>query len=271
MVLMEPDVFVRILNQIRGFTDHVYLHVLGEPLLHPKLDLLLAACRDHGLRVNLTTNGTLLPRWWDTLLQEPALRQLNVSLHGPAEQLSLAKLDHYLDTLFAFITEAGPLNPCLINLRLWNLSSGNPNQFNPVTLHILERITATLAPSLNLSANRPVSRGITLGPKLFLSQAERFDWPHPLTLDQGRRGTCRGLRDHVAILSDATVVPCCLDAEADITLGNLNTASFSEIIHNGRATLIREGFTRQQLIEPLCRRCTYRLRFDHQRRPDQAA
>jgi radical SAM protein with 4Fe4S-binding SPASM domain len=101
----------------------------------------------------------------------------------------------------------------------------------------------------------------TLAPGLFLSRERQFTWPHAATSESGDRGTCRGLRDHIAILVDGTVVPCCLDAEADIALGNIHRQGLEEILGSPRASRMREGLRNQQLIEALCRRCDYRLRF----------
>jgi radical SAM protein with 4Fe4S-binding SPASM domain len=72
---------------------------------------------------------------------------------------------------------------------------------------------------------------------------------------------CRGLRDHLAILVDGTVVPCCLDADGQVALGNIFRQPLVAILASPRALRLREGFGHQWLVEPLCRRCAYRQRF----------
>lgn len=74
--------FDYLLGQVQPLTDFVYLHLMGEPLLHPQLDRLLELCAQRGLKVSLTTNGTLLHRWQQQLLQSPALYRVSISLHS---------------------------------------------------------------------------------------------------------------------------------------------------------------------------------------------
>ncbi|MCX5877311.1 MAG: SPASM domain-containing protein [Deltaproteobacteria bacterium] len=256
---MRPEDFRAILGKIKDHTDHLALHVLGEPLLHPELGELLALCQEHGLKVNLTTNGTLLPPRQELLLTSPALRQVNISLHGLAELPDDQDQEPALAGVFAFIQEA-MRTPLFLSLRLWNLPTSDtiPPGSNDAILKAIEDFFGLAEP---LTGRLTPGHGLTLAPKVFLSQNPRFTWPHAPAPDLGDTGTCRGLRDHVAILVDGTVVPCCLDGEADIPLGNIHTQSLAEICNTPRATAMRTGFTQRRLSEPLCRRCTFRQSF----------
>jgi len=254
---MRTEDFRAILSKIEAHTDHLALHVLGEPLLHPELGEILALCQAHGLKVNLTTNGTLLPQRQTLLLASPALRQVNISLHGLADLPPGPDQETALAEVFAFIQEAMH-TPLFLSLRLWNLSAAEDNGHNQ---RILTRITDFFALPKSLGSGPTPGHGITLAPKVFLSQNARFTWPHGPAPDLGDKGTCRGLRDHVAILVDGTVVPCCLDAEADIPLGNIHEQSLAEILTSSRAEAMRSGFSQRRLTESLCRRCTFRQSF----------
>lgn len=256
---MRVEDFRAILRRIEGHTDHLALHVLGEPLLHPDLGDILALCREHTLKVNLTTNGTLLPQRQGLLLSSPALRQINISLHSFVDQEDNPAIAGYLEGIFAFIREAAATE-LLISLRLWNLPTTTANVPGS-NAHILKALEAFFSLSEPLADRLTPGHGITLAPRIFLSQNARFTWPHAPAPDLGDTGTCRGLRDHLAILVDGTVVPCCLDAEADIPLGNIHGQSLAEIINTPSADAIRTGFTQRKLNDPLCRRCTYRQSF----------
>ena len=107
---------------------------------------------------------------------------------------------------------------------------------------------------------------VKLMPYTFLSWDEQFEWPSLENPYYSECGRCRGMRDQIAILVDGTVVPCCLDADGIIPLGNLYTQSFDEILAGERATLITEGFRNQKITEELCRHCTYRKRFEKEKR-----
>lgn len=260
---MRPADFAGIVRQVQGHTDHLSLHVLGEPLLHPNLDQILAICQEYGLLVNLTTNATLLPMRQALLLESLALRQINISLHSVIEQGGGAPVQKkYLSGIFAFIRAATAATPLFISLRLWNTpetTSGTADS-SPNSL-ILKELAEFFALPGPLPATLTPGQGIPLAPRVFLSQYARFTWPHAPAPDLGEHGFCRGLRDHVAILVDGTVVPCCLDAEADIALGNILQLSLDEILASPRAQLLYKGFSQRRLVEPLCRRCTFRQSF----------
>jgi radical SAM protein with 4Fe4S-binding SPASM domain len=260
---MQPAAFEEILRKINGNTGYISLHVLGEPLLHPDLELFLAMSRAYGLRVNLTTNGILLSRNRALLLRQPALRQINISLHSFEQSGQEAGLDSYMAGIFDFIAAAVPASPLFINLRMWNLQQAaapGEQDMTSLTLRRLENYFGLPGP---IPEDFSTIRGTILAPQVFLSRARRFAWPHTPAPDLGAHGNCRGLRDHIAILVDGTVVPCCLDAEGDIPLGNIFQSSLPEILAAPRAATIREGFARQRVLDPVCRRCTYRQRFKH--------
>jgi radical SAM protein with 4Fe4S-binding SPASM domain len=77
----------------------------------------------------------------------------------------------------------------------------------------------------------------------------------------GTKGTCYGLSSHFGILVDGTVVPCCLDKEACISLGRIQNESLTEILANPRSQALLDGFRKKKLVEGLCQRCQYIERF----------
>lgn len=258
--LMTPAAFAEILVQIKAHTGFIALHVLGEPLLHPAFDRLLALSHTHGLRVTLTTNGTLLARHRKVLLTAPALRQINFSLHGLA-QVESGAAESWLLEIIDFAREASRATELYLSLRLWNMQAGDAQEAVAWNDYVLARLAEAFdVPSLR-AADLAASRGMPLAPRIFLNPERQFAWPHLANPELGRHGYCRGLRDHLAILADGTVVPCCLDADGLLALGNIFQQSLAAIVAGPRARGMREGFAHQWLLEPLCRRCTYRLRF----------
>lgn len=255
---MSVKNFAVIAGKVRAHTGYLALHVLGEPLLHPQLDQLLAICTDLGFRVNLTTNGTLLRACQDLLLASPSLRLINISLHSVVQKSGL-ELENSLTGIFAFVSAAMQTD-LLVCLRLWNLLPDSVVD-NIQNQQILKRIADFYSLPASLADTPTPGHGITLAPRVFLSRNPRFVWPHAQAPDLGDSGFCLGLRDHLAILVDGTVVPCCLDAEADVPLGNIFSQPLLEILEGSRATLIRQGFSRRQVVEPLCRRCSFKENF----------
>jgi organic radical activating enzyme len=254
---MAPEAFESILTRIKGYTRYIYLHVLGEPTLHPQLAELLELSHNHHFKVNLTTNGTLLRQTREILLASPALRQINISLHNEG-QSDLTGVSDYLRTVLSFIDSARE-KTIFINLRLWD--AGKTEAPPDKDREILRLLAEKFALPESFGDLLHPGRSLTLAPGIFLSRERQFTWPREGLPEITRRGSCKGLRDHIAILVDGTVVPCCLDGEGNIGLGNIHQHQLDQILAGAGAIRMRIGFRNQQLVEPLCRRCDYRMRF----------
>lgn len=260
---MSIETFEKILNQIKPHTDYIYLHVKGEPLLHPEIDKFLDLSYEKGLKVNITTNGTLINKVKDKLLTKPALRQINFSLHSFDGNEGGGDKDSYINNIISFTKEALEATNMLISLRLWNLDEDNiTNLQRQRNRHILNLIESEFNLPYKIEEKIEPGRGIKIGDRLYLNQDYEFQWPDLKCDEDKSKGFCYGLRNQVAILVDGTVVPCCLDGEGVINLGNINDTNFSEIIEGERANNLFNGFSRREVVEELCRKCGYRKRFN---------
>lgn len=251
---INPVEFRHLAEKLRPYTDYLYLHVLGEPLLHPQLGEILDICRELLFRVVITTNGTLLPAQETVLLSSPALYKINISLHS-FEANAPGDFGAYLSGCFSFAKKAGEAGK-LVDLRLWNLDGETTRGQNAQNDVILETL-ASFFP-------RPWVQntwGFRLCDRVFVHYAEKFDWPDLALEERSDCGTCRALKDQIAVLSDGTVVPCCLDHEGDIPLGNLFSQNLPEILDDTPAKSLLSGFSARKLSHPLCRRCGYAKRF----------
>ncbi len=260
---MDSDLFRQILDQIHGLSQRVFFHVMGEPLLHPQLDKFLELCEPYNYDVYLVTNGRLLPSLTDKLLDKPALRQISISLHSLPEDISPDDVDEFTGQIRFFAEQA--MNQKLwIVLRLWNKGSSDAEELllNQRILASLERVFELPTSLADDGAEKVM---IKLSDNISLQFASRFCWPMADGQPLGDRGTCQGLRDQCAILVDGTVVPCCLDYEGQMPLGSLGESSLLNILAGQRAQQIRNGFIQHSITENLCRRCSYRLRFDRNR------
>ncbi|MEC1179728.1 radical SAM/SPASM domain-containing protein [Metasolibacillus meyeri] len=259
--LIKVEQFNKILDEIRPHTKYIYLHVKGEPLLHPRIDQLLDAAHEKGFKVNITTNGTLIKKNFHKLLGKPALRQMNFSLHSFDGHEGSENREKYLGDILHFVREASEHN-ILISYRLWNLQKDTLSDVvarrNRETLEMLEQEY-----NLDYLIEERVEpgKGIKIGRNIYLNQDHEFRWPSLLAPEDRGKGFCHALRSHAAILVDGTVVPCCLDGEGVINLGNVHETSFSDIVENERANRLVEGFSRREAVEELCKKCGYRQKF----------
>ena len=231
---MSAQEFDLILSRLEGYVQYVYLHVMGEPLLHPELTTLFALAKARNMKICITTNGTLLQKRSDELLAAESLHKISVSLHsfegndGAVEQeLS------YLTQVWNFAEKAAKKR-VIVALRLWN--DGGADARNGEILDFLRSRTGDNWPEMRNGS--------------FLLRGE-----------SGAQ-FCYGLRDQLGVLVDGTVVPCCLDHEGDVALGNLFTQPLTEILTSPRACTLREGFSRRKPAEELCRRCGFAARFN---------
>lgn len=259
--LIKVEQFNKILDEIRPHTKYIYLHVKGEPLLHPRIDQLLDAAHEKGFKVNITTNGTLIKKNFHKLLGKPALRQINFSLHSFDGHEGSENREKYLGDILHFVREVQQHN-VLISYRLWNLQQNEVSDVvarrNRETLEMLEQEY-----NLDYLIEERVEpgKGIKIGRNIYLNQDHEFRWPSLLEPEDSSKGFCHALRSHAAILVDGTVVPCCLDGEGVINLGNVHETSFSDIVEGERANRLVEGFSRREAVEELCRKCGYRQKF----------
>lgn len=260
---MKVENFSNILDKIKPYAEYIYLHVKGEPLLHPEIDKLLDLSYEKGFKVNITTNGTLIYKVKDKLLTKPALRQVNFSLHSFDGNDHSKNKDEYINNILSFSNSAIKKTNMLISLRLWNLSENNIANLERKRNHsLLEIIEKEF--NLNYKIQEKVSpgRGIKISDRIYVNQDHQFKWPDLNEEADNGEGFCYGLRNQIAILVDGTVVPCCLDGEGVINLGNINKMDFSKIIESKRATDIFNGFSNRQAVEELCKKCGYRKKFN---------
>lgn len=246
---MTSEEFSSLLPKIRPYTDFIYFHLMGEPLCHPELENFLSIAHQFGFRVIITTNGTLLPKMQNILLSAPALHKINISLHAFEANDCPIPFDIYLDNCFDLGSASA--GEKLVVYRLWN--QGGKEELNG---KILDKMRQFFPESWIVER-----QGTRIAHRTYLEYGDKFDWPD-LSIPEGDAPQfCYGLRDQLGILCDGTVVPCCLDHEGDIALGNLLTQDLEEILQSSRAQAIYNGFTNKEAIEPLCRRCGYARRF----------
>lgn len=240
-------------RNLRPFADYLYFHLMGEPLLHPQLAELFEIAADMGYRVILTTNGTLLKERKTVLLSAPSLHKVSISLHSFAANDMAGTFDGYLQDCLSFAAEAAEKGIIAV-LRLWD-TGGND----------IAALSARICDYYGCSAVE-VRSGLKLRDRLYIEYGERFAWPD-ISLPVCNTGhRCYGLRDQVGVLCDGTVVPCCLDAEGDIPLGNIFESDITDILSRDKALTLKAQLSGGCVSEPLCMRCGYtQSRFPKQR------
>ncbi len=245
---MSKEEFTVILDKLKYHTEYIYYHLMGEPLTHPELPEFIKTAGKMGYKSIITTNGTLLQKRKTELLSA-GIHKVNISLHS-FENGTPDAHKRYVYELADF-AKAASEQGIIVVFRLWN--KGCDDGKNDISLQLLKQ---------NISGEWfPNNRGVKIRGKIYLEWGERFEWPDINADIKGEKFFCYGLKDQFGILCDGTVVPCCLDSDGVINLGNIFNDDIESILTSERAVDIAEGFKCGKASEELCRKCGYAQRF----------
>lgn len=243
---MSIEEFKRVLDNIKPYTDYIYLHVKGEPLMHSKIKEIVNLCQKNNIHINLTTNGTYLPKYKD-VLENDIIRQINISFQSYTSD----EIDDILDSVDDI------LDKTKINVvyRFWALKENNLSDSN---LDLINKIISHY--KLNNSFLEEVinKQNIKIKERLYLNKEAIFNWPSE-NKDYLKESFCNGLKTHIGILSNGTVVPCCLDSSGIINLGNIFNESLDDILNKEVTKKIISNFKDNKCYMEICKKCTYRL------------
>lgn len=253
--MMSLAEFELILLRLRGQVKELYFHLMGEPTLHPELPLFVGMARESGFLPMITTNGSRLSiaPLADALIEAHPHR-ISISLHAPAANPAFSDAG-YLDSCIDFARRAAEADIFAV-LRLWNLGSAEEASNTEIIKRLKEEFPGEWTP-------RRGGESYRIADRIFLEWGEEFDWPDygadAIAFDEDLY--CHALRQQIGVLVDGSVVPCCLDAEGALCLGNIFELELESILRSPRACAIRDGFGRRRGAEELCRRCGYARRF----------
>lgn len=245
---MDLEVYKSILSQIKGKTKAICLHILGDPLANASLDLYLNLALDSNFNIDLVTTGKYLKNHdFATLCK---VHQISFSLSAFLDKNAKFK-DDYIDNLLEFCKFKNTINSeIFINFRV------QKHMLNLDKFHLIkDKFEQFFGVKIDYQNNR-----FRLGYKIFLNFKEYFEWREPNS--QNIQKYCHGLISQIGIKSSGVVVPCCIDANADIKLGDIKKQSLDEVLNSAKAVAIVDGFKQGKAIEELCKKCEYRAVLD---------
>ena len=253
---MSVENFEKIIQKIHKHTKLVCLHVKGEPLLHNKLEEILKILEKYNLKANITTNGTLIKEKLEIIKKSKAVRQINFSIHSITQNENLNK--KYLQDIFE---SAEQLENIIISYRLWNMQSIKENDINNSIIKTIEDYYNLS----NLKQQLIENKFIKIKQNMFINQDIEFTWPDVNKKAIIEKGKCLALKEQVAILVDGTVVPCCLDNNGDIPLGNIFEETIEDILNKNKSVTIKKNFENSIIACELCKTCGFLERLENKR------
>jgi len=245
--------FEQLCSQLTWLTSELSLHLLGDPLSVDDLESYLDIALLHGLNVNITTSGAFIRKHADLIVAHKAIRQINFSLNSYQGFGAKKDFATYIEPILRFCQKSSEKHDRFVNLRLWN---GSGNEVDEAfRLQALGSIGEFFSVDIGISGGR-----VRIAPKVIVDFDDYFEWPD-IGGDSVKSGFCLGLSDHFGILSDGSMVPCCLDHAGCIRLGDVFTENIVDILDSTRAVAIVDGFANGKAVEELCQKCSYRARF----------
>lgn len=244
---MTEEEFEHVLEEVSKVTKVIYLHVKGEPLLHPKIIDFLKLAEKYNLKVNLTTNGTLFPKLVEKLKDCKALHKINFSLH--CEQ----NIPNYEEEIFKNVQKLSP--DTVIIYRLWTLQNNKLDEKSTKTVEKLEKYYELSPETVD---KLKTENNVKISSTIYVDKDNEFAWPK--ITEEKTTGYCHALKTQIAILVDGTVVPCCLDSDGVIALGNIYKDTFEEIQKSARYQKLKKSFQDRKPCEKLCQSCTFKNR-----------
>lgn len=258
---MELPFFKKVVEELSPYTDEIALHVMGDPMVLSNLAEYLDIARSNGLKVMITTSGFYLDSIRRKTLFHPSLRQINFSLNSFNKNSISRTFESYIEPILELCDEKLSTNSdFFINLRVWNLDDErSESTFNE---RLFERLEShfDLGTGMIASLISGERQSIRLASKILLHFDRYFEWPN---LDNSMIGDgyCQGLSKQIAVLVDGRIVPCCLDSEGIMELGNLRETNLGKILTSKRSSAITDGFSKGICSEELCQKCSYKERF----------
>lgn len=244
---MSLEEFEEVLKKIKDYTNYIYLHVKGEPLLHRNIIEMIGLAKNYHLKVNLTTNGTLFKEKAKELGNCTNLNKINFSLHSENNN------ENYFKDIFDNIKY---LNSITVVYRLWTLKN---NKLDKKSTEIVNKIKGYYNLSTEVVEKIKKEKNIKISSTIYVDKDNEFIWP--VENDYKSRGYCYALKTQIAILSDGTVVPCCLDSNGKIELGNIFKESLEDIINKEKYQNLKKSFSERKPCEKLCQSCTFKEKF----------
>lgn len=246
---MTLEEFEIILKNIKGYTDYIYLHVKGEPLLHPNVIEMINIANTYNIKVNLTTNGTLFPSLAKKLGGCSNLNKINFSLHSENNK------ERYLEDIFDNVKYLSPKTTIIY--RLWTLKD---NMLDNKSTEIVHKISNYYKLSTEMVEKIKKENNIKISSTIYVDKDNEFEWPNTKNINESE-GYCFALKTQIAILVDGTVVPCCLDSNGIINLGNIYENSIEKIINSEKYKNLKKSFEDRKPCEKLCQKCSYKNKF----------
>lgn len=267
---MTVDEYQRVIDEIKPFCNYVYLHLMGEPLLHPNLKDILKVSENKKIKTNITTNGTLIKNQKETLLNSTAIKKVSFSAHSFEANENGTDYEQYLEGIADFSLAFSQTGREVV-IKFWNSDSTNEhvrddkgkNSLNEKMLsdifdYFKNHEASLLYKDKEKYMNDFETKGnIEIVRHVYIQSGEKFEWPLQTKEGLTKELKCLGSVSQFGVLVSGDVVPCCLDSEGIIKFGNIYKENFKDIIGSERFKTFQDSIKRGLPPCALCKKCSF--------------
>jgi pyruvate-formate lyase-activating enzyme len=241
--LMKVDLYRNIVDQIAAFPENhnalFYLHICGEPLLHKQSVEFIRYAADLGFKPILTTNATLLTTELTAKLLASGLSRIEFSFEGVTPEIFEttrlgAKYDVVHRNIMDFLEQ--------------NRAAGKPVHTELVVVdlpHVEARLLRDYCEKMRAHFDTVNLSGY-------------FDWlgrVETVKYERSHYRGCAATDTDLNVLWDGRVVPCCMDVDGAMVIGDFTKQCYLEILADLRRHALRERLQCGQLKGLLCSQC----------------
>lgn len=248
--IMDLTLFEKIHDELKGSVKEISYHILGDPLTVKNLDKYLDVSSRHGFSVSLTTSGFYLDAQPISTLFHPSVKQINISLSSFFANRTSKHFEEYMNKICEFAKKSSETPKRFVNLRLWNYGDDKYDKFNS---DVLSYLSSFFAVDIKQDVDKTKLSSYVILVKDFM-----FTWPSIDKIPIYKHGTCYAIESQIGFLCNGDIVPCCLDANGAMKLGNIQNTSLLDAVKSERATSMVNGFKKNMLIEQMCQTCGFR-------------
>ena len=176
---MSLEDIKRVVMMCKPYTKCLYLHLKGEPLLHPEFSDILSYLDDSSINIKITTNGDFIKKYQNDIFKHQNILRMNISLQSLVTK-SIEEVDKYLDNLIPFLEEVSEKGSMSVSLRLWN---------NKDDLKVTE-YNNYIKKRLYDSFNKEFIDSKPLINHVYASIEDEFSWPTTNNVDNNYNSSC---------------------------------------------------------------------------------
>ena len=212
---MDLDLFKKIIDDCPDL-EHLCMHNWGEPLLHKDIFKMIEYAKNKGVNyVVMNTNGTLFTDKMIDRIVDSKLDIIRFSIDGSAETfkrvrgVELQNIERNINKLKKVKEKRRPKLKMGVVFTVEEDTEGDAEDYITHWEKIVDHVR--------------------LQPKLITSPRNQA-CPEPFGKDYGK----------LVVLWDGRVIPCCVDYNASLTIGNIQNDTISNLWKNEKMDLLRK-------------------------------